>query len=832
MRRYYRVLLVWLLLIASVIWGLPLVWQHVLNEFQQYKTLTVYGREESANSSLVYQVQADKWVAFSLPENTEQLRIISNLNIKPLAIQQTTQQELEQRWQYALHYQLLDRQNQLLSEQTYYHNTRLTRYQDEQGRQFYTNYYYDNNNLIPLDGRLAMLSLKSFPTAAKIQLKLETFESQAADAVMRLYIPAKVTEHQIGTLWLRMNEKQKQALAKGSVYPAALLKENEKLNLLRHQWSPLGPQGVVDRDYQVRTLYALSDIGYEEVGGKILSAGLVVDAQHPIVIPIAGLGGRLLLDLKSVEQTIPEDVAITLHWFGASLKDRWQQEMLWNDATTPLELTVQPGLLEVHSSEPLLFKASLQEHLGAEKVDITPQLLTTFSYYADSGLDYKVRHIDHQPAAIRIDVRRLISITNATLPATIHYQWLDAQHQVLQQGELITPAIPSAYERVKNAEGNVQISDPQRYYFKLPSAVKYLRISALQHDALVSLYNQPIGLVKHIVVPKRMSIASEMHSSDLPSWFVMKPVHTQSLMLNKLVQAISLQPRPPVDDPYLVAGLYLWEDYLPERNVEARYILEPYEGAASREETLVSLYCTLPVKQRFTAKLQAYGSLRTLNPELIFIRLNNQAVDFSVSKNQQAWVQAAAKGKQGVYYLPEIKAGVHTLKLQSSEPGTWLMNSMANCQGAQYLKRRAFKLNARQKLVFNVQHQGGANETLSAKIFARAGGTQHSKIKVSIIPLKADTPASYKNYSDWTFTQRVYDISHQQENSSWILFTNAQRVNGGGSFFIPLNSDLPAGTYRIEISLQEGDTGFLSLARLTPGIHAQRRFYSETMPDE
>jgi hypothetical protein len=78
---------------------------------------------------------------------------------------------------------------------------------------------------------------------------------------------------------------------------------------------------------------------------------------------------------------------------------------------------------------------------------------------------------------------------------------------------------------------------------------------------------------------------------------------------------------------------------------------------------------------------------------------------------------------------------------------------MNNCQGAQYLKRRAFKLNSRHKLVFNVQHQDGVNETLSAKIFASAGGMQHSKIKVSIMPLKGNAPASYKAYSDWTFTQ-------------------------------------------------------------------------------
>ncbi|MCF7970136.1 MAG: hypothetical protein K9L22_03095 [Methylococcaceae bacterium] len=831
MRRYYRVILVGLLLIASLVWGLPLAWQQVLNEFQQYKKIKVHGREESVSSSFVYQMSADKWVTFNIPENSQQLRLISNLNIKPLAIPRTTAGELDQHWQYAVHYQLLDRQNRVLSEQRYHKSTRLTRYQDEQGLQFHGNYYYDSD-LIPLDGRLAILSLKAFPTAVTIQLRLETLEPQVTDAVLRIYVPAKVAEHRIGTLWLRMNDKQKQALASDSVYPATLLKENEKLNLLRHQWRPLGPQGVLGRDYQARTLYALSDVGYEALEGQNYSTGLVVDAQQHLVIPIAGQGGRVFLDLKSLDQTSPDNVNISVRWFGARLQDRWQQEILLRGADTPIELPVQAGLLEVSSSAPLVLKAFLQEQSGAKKQEITPQLATAFSYYADSGLDYKIRHIDHQPAALRIDLRRITANTMAVQPAGIYYQYLDAQHQVLQQGELSAPTGISLYDRNKASDTPVQISDPQRYYFKLPDAVKYLRISAIQHDVLVSLYNQPLNILKQVSIPKLITMESDAPTSDLPSWFAMKPENAQSLMLNKLVQAMNVQPRPPVDDPYLVEGLYLWEDYLPERRVEARYILVPYEGTASREETLASLYCSLPVKQSFTARLQAHGAVRALNPELIFIRPREQAFDFSISQNQQYWVQAAAKGKQGVYYLPEINAGLHSLKLESSEPATWLMNFIADCHGAQYLKRRAFSLKAKRKLVFNVQHQAGFNETFSAKIFTVSGGTQHSKIKVNIIPVKANMAASYNYYSDWTFTQRVYDIRHQQAANSWILFANAQAVNSGESFFIPLNSDLPAGAYRIEIALQEGDAGFLSLSKLTPGIHAQRRFYSESIVDE
>lgn len=828
MRRYYRTLFVGLLLIVSLVWGLPLAWQQVLNKFQPYKKLTIQGREELINSSLVYHLSTDKWVTFNIPDNSQQLRLISNLNIKRPAIQKTTAPELEQRWQYAVHYQLLDKQNHVLTEQYYHKNTSLTRYQDEQGQQFYGNYYYDSD-LIPLDGRLAMLSLKAFPTAVKIRLKLDTLEPQVVDAVLRIYVPAQIAEHRIGTLWLRMNDKQKQALANDTVYPDTLLKENEKLNLLRHQWRPLGPQGIMGRDYQSLTLYALSDVGYEVLGGQNSTVGLVLDKQQHIVIPIPEPGGRVLLDLTSLDQTRPDNVNMTVRWSGERLQDRWQQEISLRGKNGLIELPVQSGLLELNSSAPLVLKAFLLAQNGAKKQEITPQLATTFSYYADSGLDYKIRHIDQQPAAIRIDLRRLIANPMSVQPATLYYQYLDAQHQILHQGELNAPTELSLYDRNKSTENPAQISDPQRYYFKLPNVAKYLHISAVQPDVLVSVYNQPLNLTKQVTLPKRITLEN---TRDLPSWFVMKPENAQALMLNKLVQAINVQPRPPVDDPYLVEGLYLWEDYLPDKRVEARTILVPYEGTARRAETLASLYCSLPVAQSFSARLQAQGTMRILNPELIFIRPHEQPFAFSIRQNQQDWVQAEAKGKQGVYYLPEINTGLQRLKLQSSASGIWLMNFIANCHGTQYLKRRAFSLKAKHKLVFNVAHQAGVNETFSAKIFTGTGGTQHSKIKVNISAKPMTNNASYYPYTDWTFTQRLYDISHQPAANSWILFANAREVNAGESFFIPLNSDLPAGTYRMEITLEEGDSGFLSLSKLTPGIHAQRRFYSERSTDE
>jgi len=823
MRRYKRVVLLWAFIITSLAWGVENIWEKIQDEFQLYKKTTIHGNSESFKSSLVYQLKANNWLVFSIPENTDKLRVISNLNVKPFLVEP----DIEQRWQYAIHYQLLDNQNKVLIDKRYYHSTFLTKYQEKQEKQekkFNTN-YYAANNLIPLDGRLAALNFEQLSKAVKIKVKLEVLEPQAVDASIRIYVPSKIAEHRIGTLWLRMNVKERGALAKGSVYPESLLTETEKFNLLRHQWSPIGPQGVNDRDYFARVLYGLADVGYDQVMARTsFSTELTGDIDHPIVLPIQEVG-KVSVEFKELDAELSGDVPITFHWFGRTIKDRWQKNITWN-GSMPIELAVEPGLLVVRSAIPLALKAFSLEQLSSNKYDITPELATSYSYYAGSWLDYKVRHVGKEPASIRVDVRQKIRGTDSVMPVVIKYEWLSSQYEILYKGELDLSMTSSLYDRLKPTEDNVQISDPERYYFKLPHKVKYLRIRALSEDVFINIYNQPANLIKNVVINKLKS------SEESPSWFVMKPGNVEELMLHKLVQAVSVQPRPPESDADLEQGLYLWEDFLPNQRASSYYILTPYDSNAFRRETLASLYCQIPVNQKFKAKLLGKAFIKLLSPELVFIRAKVNEFKFSMTKNGSNLLKSSVIGKQGAFYLPKIGIGEQVFYLQASQASQWYMNYISDCTGAQYLKRRTFKLNNKSRLTFNVFHQAGINEVFSGNFFARKHGDKFSKIKVIITPEQEKKLGQYSDYNDWTFTQRTYDIKHAQEEGSLVLMSNGRRVNSGESFFIPLKSDLPGGRYRIDVVLQEGDSGLMSLSKLTPGIHAQRKFYSGIVVDD
>jgi hypothetical protein len=831
MRRYQRIVM--FLAIAAVVlyWGGAAVWLASLAWLEEHKKADAFDLANASQSSLAYELSTRQWLEFAIPEASPELRVISNLNVNSKADSQAAAGAIPERRQYALHYQLVGRDGKVLADRVYYQNSRLSVYRDEQGNLYHANYYRDSS-LTPLDGRLMLLGLRLLPKVAYLRLKLEAADPQIAGAVVRVYVPAKIAEHRIGTRWLRLNQRQKEALAEHSVYPASHLSEQERLNLIRHQWSPVGPRGVKGKDYEALALYALDDVSYDKIEEQILPYGALGDALHPVTIPLPEQGGRLFLALKTANAGVqsPSGVPIELRWFGRTQKERWQREVLWDGSSAQVDFPVPGGLLEVRPLAPLVVVRALLQSARGEPTEIDLRPFTTAAVYADAGVEYNALHIGDKPAAVRVDVRRVFAGGGSGPPASITYQWLNRDGQIVHAGQLQAPDTPSRYERLKLPEPGYEISDPHHYYFTVPSSVQRIRISAERRDVLVSLYKQPDAMIKHAHIPEDVYGDVQADENWSPGWFIVKPLNEKALLMQQSIQPLAVQLHPPEDDPYLAQGQYLWQDYLPENRPQAHYLLSLYEPDVQRDGALPGLYCQIPVNRAFQAAVKSSGERRTVTPELIFMQPDERHVDFSLSANRQELVHAGAMGRQDAFYLPELTPGTYSLKLSSSgSGGQWLMNDIADCSGPQYLKRKVFRLERQNKLVFTVDHGAALNETLSAKIYVAAGREKRSLIDVGISPLNvAAGESGERAFNDWTFRRRSFDVRHPQQDASLLLFTGGKRLNGGESFFIPVNSDLPGGQYRIEISLADGAPGFLALSKVTPGLHPQRHLYHES----
>lgn len=818
MRRYGRFLLVTILIAAGAWLSLPVFINYAQAWLKHLQTANIDNLAATASSSLAYPVKPKQWLKFALQEGSLQLRIITNAHI-----QRADAAALDSNWAYALHYELLDKNNVVLKAGVYHQHSRLTLYKAAEGGRVNGNYYLDPVT-VPLDGRLILLGLQGIKGVAFLRIGLENNSPAVTEAAVRVYEPAKISDREVATSWLRMNQAQKDSLAKNSIYPSPLLSTAEQTNLLKHQWQPVGPMGVEGKDYQSLTLYSLKDLEQEPLDELMPASGLQADSDHVGVIPIPELGGQVSLTLKALDgSALTTPVSLNLQWFGRNAEQRWQQNTVWTKDSVNLDYPLDGGLLMIRPSSPVIVNAFLTTATEPKR-DISDNLLSIKTYQTSVAIDFDVLHYQQRPAALRVDVRRLLTTPETLQRQTVRYQWLNADQQIIGSGELRALDQPSLFDRVGNIIDAENVSEPLSYYFNLPAQVSRLRLISNDPMLLVNAYNQPYGTTKTLRVPEDAYVGSDAQDRQL-SWFPLSASNDDSLMQQQAVRWLSGQYRPPEDDAELLAGRYLWQDYIPEGEVSARYLLSDYTGEEPRADALASVYCSLPANRDAQVKFGALAGLRSISPELIFLRNNDGPFSAELSVNQQKAASMQSIGRIGIMRLPETSIGRHNIRLNTDSGGSWLMNYQAQCSGEQYLKRRVFALNAGAALDFIVEH-APEDEVFSARLYSPNNTIDRAKIKVDIRPLTsiATPPVS----SNWTYQNRLYDIRPLSGKALPILYSQGQYLSNGERFSISLNSDLPAGRYHIRIASAKGEAGFVTLSQVKTGIHQQRRFYRES----
>lgn len=823
MRRYGRYCLVLVFIVAFAWLSLPVFFSQVQAWFKHFQAADLLTLSATASNSLVYPVKPKQWLKFELPEDSLQLRIITNAHIR-----RSEALTLNPNWAYAIHYELLDKKGAVLATGVCHQYSHLTTYKDAQGGLVYSN-YYSNKELVPLDGRLILLGLQGIKGAAFVRLSLETNNPAIIETAVRVYIPIKISEHQLASSWLRMSQAQKDNLTKNIIYPASLLSETEKTNLLKHQWQAIGPMGIEGKNYKTLTLYTLKDKEQDRQDELMLAPGLQADAQHYGVIPIPEHGGQVTLTFKALDgSALAAPEAINLQWFGRSKEQRWQQNATWSKDSGSLNYNLEGGLLVIRPSAPVIVNVFLTTATET-KHDITDALLSIKTYIASFGVDFAVLNYHQQPAALRIDVRRLLTTSQAPQQEHVRYQWLNAKRQIIASGELSALEQPSLFDRVGNITDPNNVSDPISYYFHLPAQVTGLRLLSSDPALLISAYNQPYGFTKWQRIPEDAYVANDATKDALDlqlTWFPLRAINDKSLTQQQAVQWLSGQYHPPEDNPDILAGQYLWQDYIPQANVAARYLLTDYTGDEPRTDALANVYCDLAVNRDTHVTLSAFGGLRSISPELVFLRADESPFNADVYVNQQKTLTMNLIGQQGIMHLPETALGNQRIRLNTNSGGRWLMNYQAQCAGQKYLKRRVFTLNAGSALDFMVQH-APEDEVFSARLYSPNNTVDRSQIKVDIEAMTATVPTATVS-TNWTYKNRLYDVRPLPAKAMPILYAQGQAVTNGERFSIPLNSDLPAGAYRIRIALAKGAAGYIMLSQIKAGVHEQRRFYRES----
>lgn len=770
-----------------------------------------------ATVSESYLLQKDAWTTYSIPPDITVLRVLVNANIlknyQPLS---------DQFLEHSVQYQVLDRKGMVLKDQVYHQRSRQTRFFDKETGDDVPAYFYLLEGSKPLDGRIIMVNLGGLEGASLIRFRLAEKDSRIEDVVMRIYAAERHAEERFRRIWLRMTDYQKERLTAGNVYPTDLLSEEETHNILRNLTQPLGPAGIKGRDYSTRKLYILKETVDREYDIPVMPAGLYIEKGYKGLFPVPAGGGRIRLSFMETGFASPrKGDRINIRWYGKSAFKRSGIHLAWPGKDFDFSQSFDEGVLELEPSFDTVVRSFLVK--GSTETEITPETLYQRAFSAEKGLpvEYELNHEKGMATPFRVDLRILTGPARMRTSGHARYTILDGQGRSIKQGRLDLNQKTSLYDRYAGKEPGVRVSDPVSYYFSLPAPAKRFRLEA-EDPVMVSAYNRPPGLVREIHVPEDYFI-SYRNMDKQPSWFYLSPVDDKKMFEENRSVLLTIQFRPPDDQPDLISGIYAWEDFHPEGKWRARHMLTPWDSMGTYRPGAVSaLYHRIQPNITSHVVLAAEAGIRLIQPKLVFFRRGDSPVPYDVISDGSLIFRGRMVASSGETMLPAIQAGGHEIKIVSAGEAEFYMS---NCvpAGDTMILRLANRMDNRE-MSFIYEKKDAREETLSARLHVPAARKGPSVIRVTVE--RSEGPGTGP-WLSLTMPERRYYVQPAPGGPVPVLNTPGETVDQGQVFFIPFGNDMPPGKYRVRYKMEEGEESYLIFYKMTPGLAEKREIFME-----
>lgn len=746
---------------------------------------------EEARSTRVYLLPAGKEIEFVLARQPSRVRI-AGIGITAAGAEVPPEATWRLRWQ------LLDGRGALLGEGTYDGNCRPpATWTDGDGRVQPARWLPDARQK-PCADNLLFLRLTAEENAARVRLRLEPGDSRFTGVGVRVMQRVQRTRGRDSDIaWQRMNDETRAELARFHPYPPFLLTPGEISALTANEWRPVGPQGIAGEDFGATTLFYLP-ADAQDPATSVTTNSLVADAAHHVTIPVFAAGEAALRLVPLVAATAPVAAELVVH-----------PVLPWASATLPL--TIPPegllvsrhfarGLVEVITPVPVAV-----DIVDADEATVAHEGHRLRTLRLDDGdtVDWSVSHARGATTALRLDVRGYVDPTGRATRETdaLTWQWLDRAGKVLRSGVLAPSITPSVYDQP--ADGGI-VSDPASAWFRLPPEVATLRVIA-RGALLANAWSRVDGM------PLPRSVPSQQRAwfddpRRIPEWFRLDPANLAASAAADHSTLLHIQHRPL--PPTRIGEDTLVDVMAPEqaRALAARIVL-PVSGVPFKLPPAAShLYA--PIDASCGVTLVAARGEQRVQPQLLFTGGRDLAPVHAVIDGQPLELPAPA-GAAGVIDLPPLGAGTHRLCVVDRSGRRWYA-SHAQPGNDRLIEGGGYWLDARDELTFIVE-KGDAPVTLNMRYY----GSDRSAAPPVLQATVAGVPA-HGVFGGYTMQRTTWTLPATGGASlpGVVLQRGGARVGAPQTVNLVLDSDLPAGRWRVHVALAGGNPGYLAVSRL------------------
>ena len=829
---------------------LSLYYSGLLGQFGFHPTVKEINRDD-ANRVRTVLLSPNHWSEFHISPTAQGIRVMTNAALTSTELPEKNQSDPRDGWRYSIEYQLLDADGELIRQRVYESRTRLRKLVDADSDALIDPLMFGTTGQVATQTRFVQIpALPSARQPAVIRIRSTQSDPQISEIVARVRTKHERPHYENPATWRQISLTSRQKLAKFCVFDQKFLTPKERASLLRWHWI----QAPTLNNVSFRHLYFIGEIDDQEATETIPSGKNTITASRKITLPMPELTGELRLSIERIKKSTTSKTPV---YIAARLFPSDHSEtILWEDVlkTDRREFVfdVRGGLIEFETTHDVTWSATWT-HLdpNGETVDIEGQpvaygqsaAMTSNNgnlrvYLADHvPVTYHVSHFGNQPTPFRITCRiafgdafasdQIQSLRRENEGAfegwndqkTLHWQWLDADNKIIDQGDVAIEPEISFYDQLwKTGEPHL-VSEFKRFYFSIPPSVKKIRFDSQEMPFLLNASVRPNHLPVLTRLPEDRHPFQRQFNPHR-KWFNVSPdQHLQLISDNRsFVISTQTRPRETDDSTSFTSQSFQWQRYEPNGQWIGRQLLAP----ATLESTITesnSKFSFFELKNNKTYALADYGLMAEPNFRLIYVNPNETQSELVVRQNDRIVQQNRLISSRGTIALkinPLIDNG--TIRITGPDGIRLFFSGAQVVGGKRFLKRTASRLE-NGELEFQYEKQTNQNEVLTLLIYRKSSGQDRCKLSIKIESDDAIRLQKSGPVESLTALHQIYDLKSRRQQQSAILFGTDAELDVEHRCFIRLGPDLPVGRYKIKTKqLDENDDGFVLLYQSKPII--------------
>lgn len=764
---------------------------------------------EHSNHTAVYQLLTDSWVLFPLSHQTYQAKLASHADLPP-----NTPWKPDQKWVYKIQVQILNLEKEVIETRDLEYRGQFVLYTSKKFGTYAPSYYLEQDSLPTLTYN-TVLNWSDKLRASYVRVRLVTKDKDIKAVYCRLFEQEFIPEGDLENYWNHLNTTDQTRMAGGNIYDLSLLTLDEKKNLIRNLWKPVGPQGVPGENLHERVLYTVREPEGVVRIKPILPAGLYLDSHHEAVIPLSNKQTNLKFQLTSLTSAKPP-FSVHLKWYGRKPTDPTEIQLMTNKKGV-FTHSFDKGRLVVAVDKPAMLRLFDQKR---EEIVLKPLAINAYKIDPKKSVEYEVSHKKGAPTPLRLNVYRILpSNSRETKKSKVFYEFLGKKGNIIKSGKVELSFEPSLYDSLSQYPEAV-VATPNKVYFVMPDAVKKVRFSA-ESTLYVSAYNRPADLIRHYEIPEDYYLYQAPEESVRRTWFALSPLHVDKLnregqKVNMLIQAQPLE-----EDENVKAGIYEWKELFPKGKWLSRYAFIPKNpNTPQLPQQSQVIYSRLPLIESKSYTFQGLTGLKFIRPFIVYFKNNDKSVPLTIKINGKPVVQEAILSTQGEIELPPLTVGTHVVEALAP-PSVRLFLNQVESKEEPFLKRQLLFL-PKGTTEFSYSKLKAEKNILTLYLF----GPSQERTMVSFL-LKGPLSREEISLDDYTVRQRKYDVRFSGDPVLF-LHPESKKYFSSEPIFIKLGEDLPPGEYTIVLETKESLYGVLD--ELAPGFHNKRTLSIELPP--